>query len=164
MQHRAQPGRRTRAFSGLVAATILVASQLSAAGSAGARPARASPYRPGAPASASSFYQSVWGVDNFLVRATASGSLIRFSYRVVDPVRAEALGDGRATPRLVDPARGVELRVPNLEKVGELRQKGKPVAGMEYWMVFSNKGLPVRTGDRVNVVIGDFHADGLVVE
>ena len=161
MHHATPPGRTRKALPGLVAAAILLSFQ-AAAGDA--RPAKASPYRPGTPASASSYYQSVWGVDNFLVRSTASGSLIRFSYRVVDPARAEVLGDARATPKLVDPLRGVELQVPTLEKVGELRQKGKPVAGNEYWMVFSNKGLPVRVGDRVNVVIGDFRAEGLVVE
>jgi hypothetical protein len=31
-------------------------------------------------------------------------------------------------------------------------------------MVFSNKGNLVKPGDRVNVVIGTFHADGLMVE
>jgi hypothetical protein len=31
-------------------------------------------------------------------------------------------------------------------------------------VVFSNKGNLVRPGDRVNVMIGAFHADGLLVE
>jgi hypothetical protein len=31
-------------------------------------------------------------------------------------------------------------------------------------MAFSNKGRPVKRGDRVSVVIGAFHADGLVVD
>lgn len=163
MHHVTHPGRRNWTLAALFAALILATCQANA-GDRSARAAKASPYRPGAPASASSYYLSVWGVDNFLVRATASGSLIRFSYRVVDPGRAGVLGDSQATPRLVDPQRGLELRVPNLEKVGELRQKGNPIAGKEYWVVFSNKGLPVKVGDRINVVIGDFHADGLVVE
>jgi hypothetical protein len=30
--------------------------------------------------------------------------------------------------------------------------------------VFSNKGDLIKRGDRVNVAIGMFHADGLVVE
>jgi len=36
--------------------------------------------------------------------------------------------------------------------------------GKQYWMTFSNKGEPVHVGDRVSVVIGNFHADGLLVE
>jgi hypothetical protein len=31
-------------------------------------------------------------------------------------------------------------------------------------MAFSNKGNLVRPGERVNVIIGKFHADGLLVE
>ena len=113
---------------------------------------------------AKTYYQTIWGIDNLLVRHTASGNLIRFSYRVVDPARATVLGDSRATPHLIAPSRGVVLQVPSMEQIGELRQKSKLVAGKEYWMVFSNKGNPVRAGDRVNVVIGSFQANGLRVE
>ena len=59
---------------------------------------------------------------------------------------------------------GVKLVVPDMEKVGKLRQSSTPEAGKAYWMVFSNKGKFVKHGDHVNVVIGRFHADGLVVD
>ena len=36
------------------------------------------------PIRAKDYYESIWGVDNLLVRRTASGNLIRFSYRVTD--------------------------------------------------------------------------------
>ena len=125
-------------------------------------PARDLPAR--IPSRARDYYASVWGVDNFLVRSTASGHLIRFTYQVVNPARAEVLSDDRVTPHLVDPKRHLVLEVPSVEQVGLLRQKGKPVAGKEYWMVFSNKGEPVKVGDRVSVIIGSFRADGLRVE
>ena len=32
------------------------------------------------------------------------------------------------------------------------------------WMAFSNKGWPVKRGDRVGVVIGNFRAERLTVE
>jgi hypothetical protein len=51
-----------------------------------------------------------------------------------------------------------------MEKIGQLRQLGNLVPNKEYWMVFSNKGQPVAAGDRVNVIVGPFHADGLLVE
>lgn len=128
-------------------------------------PARkASPYRPASLPSSTVYYQSVWGVDNLLVRETASGNLIRFSYRVTDPARAKALGDQKATPYLIGQRSRAMLQVPVMDKVGKLRQGGPPVAGKEYWMVFSNKGNLVRAGDRVNVIIGSFRADGLTVE
>ncbi len=124
----------------------------------------ASQYHPGVAGSAKYYYQSVWGIDNLLVRKTASGNLIRFSYRVVDPVRASALGNKRATPYLIGQRSQAVLQIPEMDKVGRLRQAGKPEAGKEYWMVFSNKGDLVKAGDRVNVVIGSFHADGLIIE
>jgi hypothetical protein len=125
----------------------------------------ASTHRPNrTPTRAKDYYVSIWGVDDFLVRRTASTNLVRFSYRVVDPTRAAVLGDARAVPQLIAPTRGVALQVPSMEQIGDLRQKGAPEAGKEYWMVFSNKGNLVRPGDRVNVVIGAFHADGLVVQ
>lgn len=126
---------------------------------------KASPYRPlNPPDSASGYFQSVWGVDNFLVRSTASGNLIRFSYRVTDPRRASQLGDRAVTPYLFGVRSRAVLQVPVMDKVGPLRQSNGQKAGQEYWMVFSNKGNLVKVGDRVNVVIGSFHADGLVVE
>jgi hypothetical protein len=131
---------------------------------AGSAMHKASPYRPEQTTRASEYYQSLWGIDNLLVRRTASGSLIRFSFRVVDPRRAGVLTDDRDTPHLIDPKRNVALQVPKMEQVGELRQRGEPVANVEYWMVFSNKGDPVKVGDRVNVIIGSFHGDGLLVE
>ena len=125
---------------------------------------KASPYRPGVPDSAKGYLQAMWGVDNMLVRHMASGNLIRFSYRVTDPVRAKALGDKLATPLLYGQRSRALLHIPVMDKVGQLRQTGTAEAGREYWMVFSNKGNVVKPGDRVDVVIGSFHADGLMVE
>jgi hypothetical protein len=45
-----------------------------------------------------------------------------------------------------------------------LRQTGAAEAGKAYWMVFSNKGNFVKPGDRVNVIVGTYHIDGLMVE
>lgn len=126
---------------------------------------RTSPYRPTAmPNRGTLFYASAWGVDRLRVAETASGNLIRFSYRVVEPARAQALADRNATAYLVGLRSRAVLQIPMLEKVGPLRQGGPALLGQEYWMTFSNRGQPVKRGDRVNVVIGAFHAEGLVVE
>jgi len=126
---------------------------------------RHSPYHAiGVSGRATNFYQAMWGVDNLSVRRTASGNLIRFSYRVTHAERAKVLGEKEATPHLIDPQRGLMLEIPVMENIGQLRQTGTPVVGQEYWMVFSNKGDVVKAGDRVDVVIGSFHADGLRVE
>ena len=116
------------------------------------------------PVQAHMYYQGVWGVDSLTVKYTESGEIIRFSYRVVDPQRAVPLNDKNAEPSLIDPQAGVKLVVPQMAKVGKLRQTSTPIAGKSYWMAFSNSGRRVRPGDRVIVEIGHFRAEGLVVE
>lgn len=113
---------------------------------------------------AKEYYQAVWGVDNLKVSQTASGNLIRFSYRVTEPALAKALGDNKATPRMYGLRSRAMLEVPVMDKIGQLRQTNTVEIGKEYWMVFSNKGNIVKSGDRVSVLIGSFHADGLMVE
>ena len=113
---------------------------------------------------AGNYYGAEWGVQDMVVRYTASGSLIRFSYRVADPVLAKPLVDKVSTPFLLGQRSHALLQVPVMEKVGPLRQTNDLAAGKEYWVAFSNKGNLVRPGDRVNVIIGAFHADGLLVE
>ena len=113
---------------------------------------------------ASSYYKLVWGVDSLAVRWAESGEVIRFNYRVLDAEKAKVLNDEKSEPALNAPRAGVSLVVPTLEKVGKLRQSEPPEEGKSYWMAFSNKGRLVKRGDRVNLVIGQFHADGLVVD
>lgn len=113
---------------------------------------------------AETYYATVWGVDSLSVRWTESGEVIRFSYRILDAEKAKMLNDKKAEPALFDPKAQVKLVVPNLEKVGQLRQSSPPENGKVYWMAFSNKGRLVKRGDHVSVVIGQFRADGLVVD
>lgn len=116
------------------------------------------------PKRANMFYGGIWGVDSLRVKAVESGELVRFSWRVLDAEKAAALNDKKANPLLFDSRAGVQLVVPTMEKVGQLRQSSTPVAGKSYWMAFSNKGRRVKRGDRVSVVIGKFRVEGLVVE
>jgi hypothetical protein len=116
------------------------------------------------PMQAQRYYEGVWGIDSLAVKYTESGELIRFSYRVLDAGKAAALNDKQAVPSLMDPQAGVSLVVPQMEKIGQLRQSSTPIAGKSYWMAFSNSGRRVKPGHRVDVQIGSFHAEGLVVE
>jgi hypothetical protein len=109
-------------------------------------------------------YRRLWGVDHIHVRSTASGSLIRFSYRVVDADKAKILADKKYTPLLIDEKKRLALQIPVMEKIGQLRQVSMLQNGKEYWMAFSNKGHYVTPGNRVNVVIGKMRFEGLVVE
>ena len=116
------------------------------------------------PMQALRYYEGIWGVDSLTVKYTESGEIIRFNYRVVDPGKAATLNDKKVEPSLIDPQAGVKLVIPEMEKVGKLRQSSTPIAGKQYWMAFSNSGRRVRPGDRVDIVIGSFHANGLVVQ
>lgn len=111
-----------------------------------------------------SYYQLYWGVDTIGAKATESGELIKFSYRVLDPNKAKTLNDKTLEPVMYDPAIRARLVIPSLEKVGQLRQTSTPESGKIYWMAFSNPGRVVKKGDRVTVTIGEFHIEGLVVE
>ena len=113
---------------------------------------------------ATMYYQGMWGVDSLRVKLAESGELVRFDYRVLDPEKAAALNDKKAEPELDDAEAGVKLVVPQMEKVGKLRQSSTPKAGMTYWMAFSNPTRAVKRGHRVDVVLGSFRANTLVVE
>ena len=104
-----------------------------------------------------------WGIDQVSAKLAESGQLVRFNYRVLDAAKAGPLHDRSSAPQLLDEASHAVLSVPEMEKIGPLRQSTAPESGKSYWMVFSNKGGPVKSGDRVSVVIGEFRVDGLVV-
>jgi hypothetical protein len=140
----AQPGRGTEE-AGMPAATAAVAHSVTSGRQATA-------------------LRRLWGIDDIHLRSTASGSLIRFSYRVVDADKAAILNNKKATPYLVDEKNSLALQVPMMENVGQLRQVATPENGREYWMAFSNKGRSVKPGSRVTVIIGRLRIDGLVVE
>jgi hypothetical protein len=143
--------------------TAAAASKSSAPATAGHK--APSPYKPDRYAGrAGKYYELVWGIDSISVKLMESGDLVRFNYRVLDPTRASVLNDKQNTPSLIDPRAGVSLVVPTMEKVGQLRQSSPPESGRSYWMAFSNKGRLVKRGDRVDVLIGQFHASNLVVD
>jgi hypothetical protein len=171
--------RLAKLLAGFVAGGLLVPAVMAqspaqtpaAAKPAAAKPAAAKPV-PAAhanlakhvPMHAHMYYEGVWGVDSLAVKYTESGEIIRFSYRVIDPEKAATLNDKKAEPSLIDPQAGVKLVVPQMEKIGKLRQSSTPIADKSYWIAFSNSGRRVRPGDRVDVEIGNFRAPGLVVE
>jgi hypothetical protein len=111
------------------------------------------------------YYEAVWGVADPNIKAVESGVILRFSYRVLNPDKARPLNDKKLNPVLESPEKGIRLVIPSMEKVGQLRQAPQSIeAGQSYWMAFSNSGRLLKPGDRVDIVIGSFHARGLLVE
>ena len=161
-------GTKVMLLAGVLASSILVITVGAQSAAPAGNPALAaapSRYQPNRfPRRAGMYYGLIWGVDSLGVKSAESGEVIRFTYRVLDGDKAQALNDKKAEPSLIDPRARVKLVVPSLENVGQLRQSGTPEAGKSYWMAFSNKGRLVKRGDQVSVVIGQFRADGLVVQ
>ena len=159
-------------LAGIFAGTLL-ASPLNAQSNAqtspkvtkASAPSAPTRYRPNRfPKKEAAYFGLFWGIDSLNVKAVESGELIRFSYRVLDADKAKAINNKKIDAYLIAPDSHLRLSVPSIEKVGQLRQSNTPEDGKSYWMAFSNPGRRVRPGDHVNVVIGQFVAEGLVVE
>jgi hypothetical protein len=159
-------------LAGLIAGSIPISGALAQTAAQppapAAKPAAAStPYRnqpDRLPNRAVAYYEAVWGIEAPRVKAVESGVILRFSYNVLDPEKAKILNDKKLSPKLISPEKGVELVIPEMDNVGILRQTSAPEAGKSYWMAFSNSGRLLRPGDRVDIVIGDFHARALLIE
>ena len=109
------------------------------------------------------YFQRNWGVDIVGVKPVASGYMLDFRFRVLDPKKALLLNNKKTRPYLIDEASGIRLAVPSMENIGELRQTGEPELHRTYFIIFGNPGKLVKAGSRVSVVIGDFRVNGLTV-
>jgi hypothetical protein len=105
-----------------------------------------------------------WGVETMFVRETAAGYMLEFRYKVLDPEKAKPLFARKTKPVMTDVKSGAKLIVPTPAKTGALRNSDTPLADHTYWMFFSNPGKIVKAGDLVNLQIGDFAVEGLVVQ
>jgi hypothetical protein len=117
------------------------------------------------PRAARSVLRERWGIEVTSLHLSANGRMVDFRYRVLDPKKAALLGDRNVKATLTDLATGAVLRVPSFPKTGSMRQTAMTMqAGRIYFMLFANTGMPVKTGSRVTVTIGDFKAENLIVQ
>ena len=110
------------------------------------------------------FMKRQWGVEVVFVRRTAGGYMLEFRYKVLDPDKAKPLFERQTKPLLIHAESGAKLIVPTPAKTGALRNSNPPLAGRTYWMFFANPGKFVQPGEQVNIEIGDFLAERLVVQ
>ena len=100
------------------------------------------------------------------IALTARGAMIDVRYTVIDPDRTLAtLGHGQwaETPMLMDANRVVPLQ--EVTAMGDLTAHGASFrAGMTYFWVFANQGGLLGEGDSLDLVVGDFRMEGLVIE
>ncbi len=106
-----------------------------------------------------------WGIESPTVWLTASGHMLDFRYRIVDPDKALPLLSQKNPASLIDQASGVTLRVPHAAKIGTLRQYSlAPKPGRTFVVLFANAGDVVQRGSKVTVKIGDVAIEDLVVQ
>lgn len=105
-----------------------------------------------------------WGIEILYVRQTAAGYMLEFRYKVVDSEKAKPLFLRQTKPLLTHVESGAKLIVPTPAKTGALRNSNPPLADRTYWMFFANPGKLVQPGQHVNIEIGDFLVEGLVVQ
>jgi len=99
------------------------------------------------------------------VTPALSGLMLDMRYRVVDSGAAQKLLSRKASLHLVDQASGLKLSVPNMAKVGKLRQL--PAADNSdriYWMFFGNPGGQVKRGDMVTLVVDGRNVQDIKVD
>lgn len=104
-----------------------------------------------------------WGIEVTRLNLTANGYMIDFRYRVLDAKKAQELFTRQNKPYLIDQTSGKVVAVPNIGKVGPLRNSNMAKEGKIYWMFFDNISGLIKAGNKVTVVIGDFRVENLVV-
>jgi hypothetical protein len=105
-----------------------------------------------------------WGIEIVFVRQTAAGYMLEFRYKVIDAEKAAPLFERQTKPLLTHTESGAKLIVPTPAKTGALRNSDTPLVDHTYWMFFANPGQLVQPGEHVNIAIGDFRADNLIVQ
>ena len=110
------------------------------------------------------FMKREWGIEVMYVRLTAAGYMLEFRYKVVDAKKAQALFERQNKPMLTHTRTGAQLIVPTPAKTGALRNSNPPKDDHTYWMFFANPGKLVESGEQVNIEIGDFLVENLVVQ
>lgn len=105
------------------------------------------------------------GIKVMRIAYAVGGMKLDLRYRVVD-IHAAQKNFSRETPlMLIDQATGTKLGVPNMPKVGKLRQiPNQNEAWRVYWIMFDNPGALVKRGGKVTLVVGDVRIKDLVVE
>lgn len=111
--------------------------------------------------------QSDYGIVIEGLRLTSAGSMLDFRYRVLDPVRAAPLLNGKVQLYLLDELRGAKLGVPDTPVLGRIRQtarNNKIIENRTYFVMFGNPGKAARSGDRLTLLLGEAKVTDLTVQ
>ncbi len=105
------------------------------------------------------------GIEIVRIKPTKNGLMLDLRYRVTDPETARSAIKQTTTLSLVDQASGTVLPVPNMAKVGKLRNvPNSDDTTKVYWVFFNNPGALVKSGSKVTLNIGDVKIRDIDVE
>jgi hypothetical protein len=108
------------------------------------------------------------GVELVGVRLSASDFFIDLRYRVKDIAKAQSLLERKVQAVLVNDATGDRYYIPQVPKIGSLRQSAtaKQPAQLDrvYFMLFANPDRKLRSGEKVTLYAGDSVVKGLLVQ
>lgn len=105
------------------------------------------------------------GIKVERVTYAVGGMKLDLRYRITDIEKAKKIFTNGTHLALVDQVTGRILEVPNMPKVGKLRQiPSQNEAWRVYWIMFDNPGVLVKRGGKVTLVIGDIKIKDIVVE
>lgn len=105
------------------------------------------------------------GIKVDRISYAVGGMKLDLRYRVTDIKKAQQILTNKTPLALIDQASGSVLGVPNMPKVGKLRQlPNQNETWRVYWMMFDNPGALVKRGGKVTLVIGDVKIKDITVE
>ncbi|OQK16381.1 hypothetical protein AU255_00245 [Methyloprofundus sedimenti] len=105
-----------------------------------------------------------WGIKIESLQLSAANHIVDFRYRVIDPIKAAPLFIRKTKPYIFDQSSNRKFPVSSPPKVGPMRSNANPQTNRVYFVIFKNPGTFIKSGNIVDVVIGDFNAKDLIVE
>lgn len=111
--------------------------------------------------------ETTFGIRVEGLRLTAAGSMLDFRYRVLDAQKAVPFLNGKIQPYLVDEVRSARLGVPDTPTLGRIRQTSRNNVihtDRSYFILFSNPGKALQSGDKVSLLLGPVKVTDLTVQ
>jgi len=105
------------------------------------------------------------GIKVERITYAVGGMKLDLRYRVTDIAKARQIFTNQTPLALIDQATGRVFGVPNMPKVGKLRQiPNQSETWRVYWILFDNPGAQVKRGGKVTLSIGDVKIKDIIVE
>ena len=105
------------------------------------------------------------GIKVERITYAVGGMKLDLRYKVTDIKKARQIFTNKTPLALIDQATGRVLGVPNMPKVGRLRQvPTQDEAWRVYWIMFDNPGALVKRGGKVTLLVGDVKIKDIIVD